>query len=306
MVTVLVPHVGGPIIPACCPTVLIGGLPAARVTDICTCVGPPDVIVQGSATVFIGGLPAARMGDMTAHGGVIVTGMPTVLIGDSGGAGGGVAKPQGPGSGAAASGRGASGAKPKAAPFPESLPAKASDAPDKIALPPNVNKAMKDAYANSFPNGKSQENGATLVSDGFGTVKVVNSGKGESGSIQPNRSVGTHEKIIGTFHTHPYDSSEGGHGGVSFSSADIYYAATYNELILVDAGDKQFMMLPTKETPQINNADLTKIWNDSFKVAIENGRSFQDASSFASSEAAKKYKMAYYEGSDGNLSRITP
>lgn len=89
MVTVLVPHVGGPIIPACCPTVLIGGLPAARVTDMCTCVGPPDVIVQGSATVFIGGLPAARIGDMTAHGGVIVTGLPTVLIGDSGGSGGG-------------------------------------------------------------------------------------------------------------------------------------------------------------------------------------------------------------------------
>lgn len=86
MITVLVPHVGGPILPTCCPTVLIGGLPAARVTDFCTCVGPPDVIVQGSATVFIGGLPAARIGDMTVHGGVIVTGMPTVLIGDDGSA----------------------------------------------------------------------------------------------------------------------------------------------------------------------------------------------------------------------------
>jgi hypothetical protein len=66
------------------PTVLIGGLPAARVTDLCTCVGPPDVIVKGSFTVLIGGLPAARMGDLTAHGGVIVTGMPNVIIGDAG------------------------------------------------------------------------------------------------------------------------------------------------------------------------------------------------------------------------------
>ena len=81
MVTVLVPHVGGPILPPCCPTVLIGGLPAARVTDLATCVGPPDVIVLGSFTVLIGGLPAARMGDMTAHGGVIVLGFPMVLIG---------------------------------------------------------------------------------------------------------------------------------------------------------------------------------------------------------------------------------
>ena len=45
------------------------------------CVGPPDVIAMGSFTVLIGGMPAARMGDMTAHGGTIVLGCPTVLIG---------------------------------------------------------------------------------------------------------------------------------------------------------------------------------------------------------------------------------
>lgn len=76
-----VPHVGGPIVGPCMPNVLIGGLPAARVTDMATCVGPPDTIVRGSATVVIGGLPAARIGDNTAHGGVIVFGFPTVLIG---------------------------------------------------------------------------------------------------------------------------------------------------------------------------------------------------------------------------------
>ncbi len=81
MVTVLVPHVGGPILPPGCPTVLIGGLPAARVTDMAVCVGPPAPIMLGSFTVLIGGLPAARILDMTAHGGTIVVGMPTVLIG---------------------------------------------------------------------------------------------------------------------------------------------------------------------------------------------------------------------------------
>ncbi|HUI54599.1 MAG TPA: PAAR domain-containing protein [Bryobacteraceae bacterium] len=75
------PHVGGPILPPCCPTVLIGGLPAARLGDMATCVGPPDNIVRGSFTVLIGGQPAARMGDSTGHGGVIVGGLPTVLIG---------------------------------------------------------------------------------------------------------------------------------------------------------------------------------------------------------------------------------
>ena len=81
MVTVLVPHVGGPIVGPCVPTVLIGGLPAAVVGDMLVCVGPPDAIVKGSVTVLIGGKPAARMGDLTAHGGVIVMGLPTVQIG---------------------------------------------------------------------------------------------------------------------------------------------------------------------------------------------------------------------------------
>jgi uncharacterized Zn-binding protein involved in type VI secretion len=81
MITVLVPHVGGPVLPPGYPMVLIGGLPAARMGDLATCVGPPDVIVMGCPTVLIGGQPAARMGDPTAHGGVIVTGYPQVLIG---------------------------------------------------------------------------------------------------------------------------------------------------------------------------------------------------------------------------------
>ena len=76
-----VPHVGGPILPPCAVTVLIGELPAARITDMAVCVGPPDIIVLGSFTVLICSLPAARLGDMTAHGGVIVSGMPTVLVG---------------------------------------------------------------------------------------------------------------------------------------------------------------------------------------------------------------------------------
>lgn len=81
MVTGVVPHVGGPILPPGAPTVLIGGLPAATVGDMCVCVGPPDSIILGSSTVMIGGKPAARMGDSTAHGGTIILGEFTVMIG---------------------------------------------------------------------------------------------------------------------------------------------------------------------------------------------------------------------------------
>ena len=80
MVTGIVPHVGGPIVTGHFTT-LTGMLPQARVTDMLVCVGPPDVIVKASFTVLVGGMPAARIGDMTAHGGVIVTGHPTTLIG---------------------------------------------------------------------------------------------------------------------------------------------------------------------------------------------------------------------------------
>lgn len=74
-------HIGGPVVGGD-PTVLIGDLPAARVGDLCSCVGPYPAIATGSATVLIGGMPAARVGDTTSHGGVIMGGVSTVLIGD--------------------------------------------------------------------------------------------------------------------------------------------------------------------------------------------------------------------------------
>lgn len=81
MVTGVVPHVGGPVTGPGAPTVLIGGMPAAVMGDMCTCVGPPDTIVKGSATVMIGGKPAAYLGSQTAHGGAIVLGCFTVMVG---------------------------------------------------------------------------------------------------------------------------------------------------------------------------------------------------------------------------------
>lgn len=90
MFTLLVPHVGGPVAGPCAPTVLIGKLPAARATDMCVCVGPPDMIAKGSATVLTMKMPQARiLVDPCVHGGVIVLGCFTVLVGDAGGGGGG-------------------------------------------------------------------------------------------------------------------------------------------------------------------------------------------------------------------------
>jgi len=81
MITGTTPHVGGPILPGSNTTVLIGGVPAACIGDMCTCSGPPDSIIVGSATVMISGKPAARLGDSTVHGGTIIMGCTTVIIG---------------------------------------------------------------------------------------------------------------------------------------------------------------------------------------------------------------------------------
>jgi uncharacterized Zn-binding protein involved in type VI secretion len=75
-----IPHVGGPILPPGGLPVLIGGMPAARVGDMCVCVGPPDSIAMGSTKVLIKGQPAATLGSLTGHGGSIVLGAPTVII----------------------------------------------------------------------------------------------------------------------------------------------------------------------------------------------------------------------------------
>lgn len=80
MVTALVPHVGGPILPPGVPTVLIGMLPAAKVTGMATCVGPPDVIAMGAMTVLVQNMPLARITSSCAHGGMVVLGLPTVLV----------------------------------------------------------------------------------------------------------------------------------------------------------------------------------------------------------------------------------
>jgi uncharacterized Zn-binding protein involved in type VI secretion len=81
MLTGPVPHVGGPIISPAAPTVLIGKMPAAGLGSSAICVGPPDSVVKASATVLVSNKPLARMGDVTAHGGLIIFGCPTVLVG---------------------------------------------------------------------------------------------------------------------------------------------------------------------------------------------------------------------------------
>lgn len=80
MCTGTVPHVGGPIAGPGAPNVLINGKAVALMGDICTCIGPPDVVAQGNPLVKVNGVPVVCQGDLTAHGGIITSGEPNVTI----------------------------------------------------------------------------------------------------------------------------------------------------------------------------------------------------------------------------------
>lgn len=79
MVTVIIPHVGGPLVGPGAMTVLVSSMPTATLGSMGVCVGPPTSVVVGNFTVLANNKPIARMMDSTAHGGVITVGNPTVL-----------------------------------------------------------------------------------------------------------------------------------------------------------------------------------------------------------------------------------
>ena len=190
--------------------------------------------------------------------------------------------------------------------LPTSTPKDCASAPKTITIPKSVNDSMAQLWKNSFPGGKSQEQGGTIVQDDKGNVSVVNTGSGTGGTFSPNRTVGANQKVIGITHTHPYDASEGGYTGVSFSGADMSIAANQREPDYVQSGDKQFMIMPTDETP--SNTDYQKMDDDQNARIAElqnSGKSLDEASRIAALETAKKYKMAYYEGSNGTLRKVS-
>ena len=272
-------HGGGTITTGGSPMVLIGGAHAARVTDAAECAGPPDLIIQGATLVLMDGLPAARLGDPTAHGGTITTGRQDVLIGGPTGPAGGVG-----------TGRSFAG-----------LPAV-------ITIAPELCKQSKDLWNKSFPGGKSQEFCGTVTKDKDGTVRLVNKKGGSSGLSDPDRKVPAGQNPVGIFHTHPYDASEGGHTNVSLSGGDAgYMINNHDDFIQAQSGDGQFIYARTDKTP--TSVDAQKVddeQNARIKTLLGEGKSFDEASRIAARETAVKYGLAYYEGKNCVLNRVSP
>jgi uncharacterized Zn-binding protein involved in type VI secretion len=316
-----VPHVGGPVLPAGCPTVLIGGQPAARVGDMAVCTGPPDSIAMGSPTVLIGNKMAARLGDFTVHGGVIVAGCPTVHIGIPG-----------QGStlqiaamiGAPFCEECARAAQARAAPTPvtdliKSTP-KYDRLPETIALSKDACDTMDKLWGKSIDaSGNSQEYAGTLAVDPSGTLVVLNEKGGSSGDSDPETTVPSGHRYVGTFHTHPYGKNDGSWDGVHlpFSDDDFGSLDEYKESIsAVQSGDIKYVLVKTDKTPAtISTTKANKAYHKVFDAEYAKqqaaGKTEAEAASLAGEVAtkalAKKYHLGYFKGDDcQSLSRVNP
>ncbi len=195
-------------------------------------------------------------------------------------------------------------------PIPSTIPKNCEDAPKCVNIPDDVNKKMGEQWGKSFPGGKSQEQGGTLVRDKDGNLKVVNTDTASStgGTFSADEKVPADTKMVGVFHTHPYDKSEGGMTNVSFSGGDIANVINNSnrDMGIVQSGDGQFLIMKTAETPASVDYDkLNQDQNDRVAELQKGGKSFDEASRIAAKETAQKYKMAYYEGKDGVLNRVS-
>lgn len=181
------------------------------------------------------------------------------------------------------------------------------DAPARVDFS-NMQKDFEKQWANSFPGGKSQDHGGTIVSDEAGNVKLVNTRGGKSGSFSPKLSTKGNESVQGIFHTHPYDESEGGFTGVSLSGGDAgYMINSQHKVIVAQSGQDQFMYMRTSATPEsADSAALNNEQNSRISELVGSGKDFAAATEIAAQETARKYGLAYYKGQGGIFNCVYP
>jgi len=187
------------------------------------------------------------------------------------------------------------------------LPKSPADAPAQVDLSA-MQKQYDQLWANSFPGGRALENGGTLVSDAKGALSLANPGSGTAGTFTPNLAVAAQQKVLGVFHTHPYDATEGSYTGISLSGGDAgYMLVKQQNAIIAQSGTEQFMYLRTAASPTtVNAAALDAAQNNRIGALMASGKDFSEASKIAAQETAKAQGLAYYEGSGGVLKRVYP
>jgi hypothetical protein len=193
-------------------------------------------------------------------------------------------------------------------------PLKVADTPDSMKLPEELTTGLKGAWADSFPGGKSQEQGGILVRNKDGSYEYKRGPSGTSGTFTTNYGdKGADQTLIGGSHTHPYDKSEGGYTGVSFSGADIAGMVYWQDkLHVVQAGDVQFVLVRTEEfQAQVDALDdkgkealyyeISDHWDKGFAAA--KGK-LPERAETATKATCAKYKLSYYRGKEGTVSKV--
>jgi hypothetical protein len=192
-------------------------------------------------------------------------------------------------------------------------PASPAKAPKTLIFSAPTQRVFDTQWNNSFPGGRSKEQGGTLVYDKTtGAVSIQNVGGtgSNSGSFSYDFNLKDPSKyaILGTFHTHPYDSTEGSHTKVAHSGPDIANMINRgNAVSVVQSGDTQFMLVRTAQTPaSVDRNKVVNKFNTLMAGFQARGFDFPTANKLATTELAKSYNLAFYQGSDGYFSRIYP
>ncbi len=187
-----------------------------------------------------------------------------------------------------------------------------ASAPMTIRFPQAMAAAYQTMRRGSFPGKKAMERGATIVADGDGRLSIQNIGGlgSDAGSFTPNLTVANPAKytVVGVFHTHPYDAAEGWVNGVSFSGADLAYLLENQHIMVVaQSGPRLFAALRTALSPQAVDYEATdSAQNAAIEALQAKGRTFQQASRIAAQAAAPGLGLAYYQGKQGVVTRVSP
>jgi uncharacterized Zn-binding protein involved in type VI secretion len=301
------PHVGGPIQPSCSTDTIIGYLNAARMGDKAICIGDgTDMILLGSPTVYINNKMAARKNDPMLHGGKIVQGCDTVIIGDEGGSTYECAC-QMAASGALGSPNVTPPPTPPASSFlPSAPPANPGAAPPTMTLPPGVQNDLQKMWNDTAATGT--EHGGTLVDKG-GDVGIANI----HDSADPMHTVNAYHAppgtdIIGDVHTHPLDPA----GYVTFSAKDISNALSNPvQAMVLQSGDTQYAMMPTQGAPLYSGATPPTVAQlqgqiDARQADLQLNHGYAAGAAYnqAAQEVATNNGLAYYAGKGGVLNRV--
>lgn len=202
--------------------------------------------------------------------------------------------------------------KPTAVSDLKTPPANPAAAPLVITVPAALNTTFQRLWSESLPGGVAHERGGTLARDKTtGEVTLVNEGGHGSttGTFSPKLTVdATKYEMVGAFHTHPYAAAEGGMRNVAFSGGDIVGMINDGTKVeVVQSGDTQFMLVRTGETPaSVDGVKMNTEWEARFRELQRDGKSYEEASRIAAREYAAANKIAYYEGSGGTFTRVSP